>query len=154
MPELNEMSFDDLVPKNSKYLSKEDVGEDGTILTIKGFSLEMIKGDKGEEDKVVLTFQEPNVKPMVINRTNSQLLRQSTGAKTAGEARGHQIVVYNDPSVGFGGKVVGGLRIKKVPGAPKPARTAAPPRGPASTRVAPAAPVNAEEFQEDASIPF
>lgn len=122
--DLNSLSFDALVPKNSKYLSKEDVGEDGLILTIKGFKMETIKGDDQEEDKVILYFEE-DVKPMVINRTNSQLLAVCTGAKTAGDAKGKEIVVYNDPTVGFGGKITGGLRIKKVAGAPKPAARSA-----------------------------
>ncbi len=59
-----------------------------------------------------------DVKPMVLNRTNAQLVGVCTGAKTAGEARGKQIVVYNDPTISFGGKIVGGLRLKKLSGAP------------------------------------
>lgn len=123
MTDLNALSFDQLVPKNSKYLSKEDVGEDGLILTIRGVRMETLKTDEGDEDKVVLHFEE-DVKPMVLNRTNSQLLGAATGAKNAGEAKGKQIVVYNDPTVGFGGKITGGLRIKKIAGAPKPAPAA------------------------------
>lgn len=118
--ELNSLSFDQLVPSESKYLRKEDVGEDGLTLTIKGFKFESIKGDDGDEDKVVMHFVE-NVKPMVLNRTNASLLKVITGCSTAGEARGKQVVVYNDPTVSFGGRVVGGLRLKKVPGQPKTA---------------------------------
>lgn len=118
MADINSMSFDSLVPSNSKYLSKDDVGEDGLVLTIKGFRSETIKGDDGEEEKIVLHFME-DVRPMIINRTNSQLIGVCTGAKTAGEARGKQIVVYNDLTVSFGGKITGGLRIKKVTGPAK-----------------------------------
>lgn len=118
MNDLNSMTFDQLVPSNSKFLTKDDVGEDGLVLTIKGFRMETLKGDDSEEDKMVLHFTE-DVKPMVLNRTNAQLVGVCTGAKTAGEARGKQIVVYNDPTVSFGGKITGGLRIKKVTGAPK-----------------------------------
>lgn len=119
MSDINSLSFDELVPSNSKYLSKGDVGEDGLILTIKGFRMETLKGDDGEEDKMVMHFVE-DMKPMVLNRTNSQLVGVATGAKTAGDAKGKQVVVFNDPTVGFGGKITGGLRIKKVAGAPKP----------------------------------
>src|SRR5574343_1728445 len=101
---LNDLSFDNLVPSESKYLAKGDVGEDGLILTVKGFRMETVKGEGGDEDKVVLHFAE-DVKPMILNRTNSQLLAVATGAKVAGEARGKQIVVYNDPTVSFGGKI-------------------------------------------------
>lgn len=123
---VNDLSFDQLVPSNSKYLTKDDVGEEGIVLTIKGFRMETLKSDDGEEEKMVLHFAE-DVKPMVLNRTNAQLVGVATGAKTAGEARGKQIVVFNDPTVSFGGKITGGLRIKKLVGAPKPAPAAAMP---------------------------
>lgn len=118
MSDINSLSFDELVPSQSKYLAKSDVGEDGLILTIKGFRMETLKSDEGDEDKMVMHFME-NVKPMVLNRTNAQLVGVATGCKTAGEAKGKQVVVFNDPTVGFGGKITGGLRIKKVSGAPK-----------------------------------
>lgn len=114
------MTFDQLVPSNSKYLTKDDVGEDGVVLTIKGFRMETLKSDDGEEEKMVLHFTE-DVKPMVLNRTNAQLVAVATGAKVAGDARGKQVVVYNDATVSFGGKITGGLRIKKLAGAPRPA---------------------------------
>jgi len=117
---VNDMTFDQLVPSKSKYLTKDDVGEDGVILTIKGFRMETLETDDGNEDKMVLHFME-DVKPMVLNRTNAQLVGVATGAKIAGDAKGKQIVVYNDPTVSFGGKITGGLRIKKVAGAPKAA---------------------------------
>jgi hypothetical protein len=120
------MSFDQLVPTDSKYLKQGDVGEDGVILTIRGFKQEDMKTDDGStETKVILHFVEDGYKPMVLNRTNSELVGKATGAANAGEARGKQIVVYADPSVGFGGKVTGGLRIKKVAGAPAIPRQAA-----------------------------
>ena len=120
MSSINDLSFDQLVPSNSNYLKKDDVGEDGLILTIKGFKSETIDGDDGKEDKVIMYFVE-DMKPMVVNRTNSQLIGICTGAKNAGEARGKKIVVYNDPTISFAGKITGGLRIKKVAGEPKAA---------------------------------
>lgn len=113
MTDLNSLSFDQLVKSKSKYLGKEDVGEEGLVLTIKGFRMEVLENDEGDEEKTVVHFIE-DVKPMVLNRTNSQLIGVCTGAKTAGEAKGKQIVVYNDPTIAFGGKIVGGLRIKKA----------------------------------------
>lgn len=120
MTDINSMSFDELVPSNSKYLSKSDVGEDGVVLTIKGFRMETLKSDEGDEDKMVMHFAE-DVKPMVVNRTNAQLIGVATGARNVGESKGKQIVVFNDPTVGFGGKITGGLRVKKVGGVPKTA---------------------------------
>ena len=107
------MSFDELVPKNSKYLAKEDVGDDGVIITVRGFKKETLKSDKGDEEKVILYFMEEEYKPMVLGNTTSTQLGKATGALTAGEARGKKIVVFNDESVMFGSKNTGGLRIKK-----------------------------------------
>lgn len=118
MTNVNDLSFDELVPSKSKYLAKGDVGEDGLILTVRGFRMETLEGDQGDEDKMVLHFQE-DVKPMVLNRTNAQLISVATGASRAGDAVGKQIVVYNDPTISFGGKITGGLRIKKITGAPR-----------------------------------
>ena len=124
--DLNSLSFTQLVPTQSNFLKKDDVGEDGVILTIKGFAHETIKGDNGDETKVIMHFVEEGYKPMVLNSTNATVLGKITGAATAGEARGKQIVVYDDPSVSFGGKVTGGLRLKRVQGAPAAPRAAAP----------------------------
>lgn len=122
--DLNSLSFTQLVPTQSQFLKKDDVGEDGVILTIKGFSRESIKGDNGDEEKVVMHFIEEGYKPMVLNNTNAAVLGKITGASVAGEARGKRIVVYDDPSVSFGGKVTGGLRLKRVQGQPAAPRAA------------------------------
>ena len=122
---LDNLSFEQLVPGGSKYLRRADVGEDGMVLTIKGFKLETVKGDDHDEEKTVLHFVE-DVAPMILNRTNAALLAVCTGCKTAGEAKGKQITVYDDPTVSFGGRVTGGLRIKKIPGAPRAAPKAVP----------------------------
>lgn len=123
--DLNSLSFAQLVPTNSNYLKKEDVGEDGVILTIRGFKQETLKTDSGDEQKIVMYFMEEGYKPMVLNTTNATLLGKITGCQTAGEARGKQVVVYDDPTVSFGGKNTGGLRLKKVSGAPSAPKQAA-----------------------------
>ena len=70
--DINTLSFDKLVPKDSKYLTQADVGEDGVDLTIRGFKQESVKGDHGDETKVVLHFLETGFKPMILNQTNSK----------------------------------------------------------------------------------
>lgn len=106
-------TFGDLVPSKSEYLSKGDVGEGGLIVTIKGFTTEPVKNDDGTDNKVVMHFVE-DLKPMILNNTNSQLIQVCTGAKNTGEAKGKKIIVYNDPTVSFGGKITGGIRIRKA----------------------------------------
>jgi len=116
---LDSLTFDKLVPTDSKYLRKEDFDEDGEVVTIKGFKYEDIKTDDGGLEQKTVLYLEEHEKGLVLNRTNASLIPICTGAKTAGDARGKRVVIYVDPTVGYGGKVVGGLRLKKVPGAPK-----------------------------------
>ena len=125
---LDDMTFSQLAPTESRYLKQDDVGEDGMILTVKGFSREDFDRDDGtKEQKTILHFVE-NVKPMVIGPTTAELLRDATGATLAREAKGKQIVVFADRTVMFGGKRTGGLRIKRIPGAPRtPGKPAAAP---------------------------
>ena len=80
------------------------------------------------------------MKPMILNRTNASLIPVVTGARTAGEAKGKKVVVFFDPTVSFGGKAVGGLRLKRIPG---------PPRAPGTPK---APPPPAEDFNDEIPI--
>src|SRR4051812_605670 len=93
----------------SKYLKKEDVPSPVT-LTIQKFAMETIKGDKGEETKPVIHFM-GGAKPMVVNTGNATLLDELYG--DTDNWAGKQITVYTDPNVMFGGKRIGGLRLRK-----------------------------------------
>jgi hypothetical protein len=123
MTDINTMTFDQLSPTNSKYIQKHEV-DPAVIVTIRKFAMEDIDNDGGTEQKLVCYFKEFE-KGLVVNRTNSQLLQLATNAKNAGDAVGKEIILYNDPSISFGGKVTGGIRIRKVD-AP-PVRKAPPP---------------------------
>jgi hypothetical protein len=120
--DINTLSFDRLVPKDSKYLAQADVGEDGVDLTIRGFKQESVKGDHGDEQKIILYFVEEGYKPLILNQTNSKRIGIATGCKSAGEAKGKVINVYADPMVEFGGELVGGLRIRKAVGIKPPVK--------------------------------
>lgn len=114
------MNLDELVTGNSEYLRKEDVTEAGVNLTIKGFKRVKVKNDDGEEDKVAMYFVEEGYKPLLLNITNKNRLKVATGESTVEGVKGKTICVFNDPYVEFGGKIVGGVRIRAANGA-KPA---------------------------------
>lgn len=107
----------------SKFLRKEDFDED-RVLTIKGVKLEDMPGDSGDQ-KWVLYFRE-EAKGMALNVTTIRVLEQAFGDDTD-QWVGNRVMVYVDPNVSFGGKVVGGLRLRtpkkgpKAPAAPAPA---------------------------------
>jgi hypothetical protein len=105
----------------SKYLQKEDCGERGILVTIKGVSQERIGRGPDAEMKYILHFQEPGVKPMVLNKTNGQRIAKITGVTESCEVGwvGHKIVCYNDPDVEFAGEVIGGVRVR-APRLPPP----------------------------------
>lgn len=105
----------------SKFLRKEDFDED-QICTIKGCKLEDVGRDDAPEQRWTLYFRE-HIKGMVLNVTTIRVLEQSYGGDSDMWI-GKPVTVYVDPNVSFGGKVVGGLRlrIQKVKASPRPSQ--------------------------------
>lgn len=106
----------------SKFLRKEDFDED-RVMTIKGLKLEDMPGDDGQQ-KWVLYFRE-EAKGMALNVTTIRVLEQAYGDESDAWI-GNKVMVYVDPNVSFGGKIVGGLRLRtpKRPAKPAPPPTA------------------------------
>lgn len=105
---------------DGKFLKKEDV-DPAKLVTIKGLAKQNAGRDDNPEMKWTMSFQELS-KPLVMNGTNLQLCAHALGTDETDNWIGKQIVLYNDPSVQFQGKLVGGVRIraakKKVVSAP------------------------------------
>jgi len=115
MPRISEMI-------QSNYLKKEDI-EDDTIVTIVGVKKANIAREDQEAEYKWLIQVKEFEKPMVLNSTNIQLCAKACDSESTDDWKGQQIVIYVDDSVSFGGKLVGGLRIKKLKRA-KPATAA------------------------------
>jgi len=96
-------------------MKQDDVPEDGKIVTIEAFEKRVIEGRNGESDreKVCVKFEEYD-KWLVLNATNGDAIRIYTNTKQPYESIGKQIEIYVDPTVAFGGKIVGGIRIRPV----------------------------------------
>jgi hypothetical protein len=123
--ELNDnMTLDQAVPRQSKYLSKEDC-EPPVLATIAGMGMAELEGDHGTENRTVLYFN-GDLKPLVLNQTNKELLKAVTGATTVGEVKGKAIVLFNDNTIMFGGKMVGGIRIRAAQQDTPPGLTSGP----------------------------
>ena len=113
------MHISKLMP--SKYLKKEDLDQD-VLVTVSGVSIENVARDnEPEENKAVLHFKEYD-RGLVCNSTNLQLCAKACGSEDTDDWIGQQVVLYVDDNVSFGGKIVGGLRIRaarrKQPHAP------------------------------------
>ncbi len=132
------MNLSDL--KSSKYLRKEDIGA-GMLVTITGVGQENVAKEGAEpEMKAVLHFDELE-KPMVLNSTNGQIIAKIAGTEENIETTwiGARIVIYNDPNVSFGGKLIGGIRVR----APK-----------AGVAVSPAQAKAKPQMADDSGLPF
>ena len=107
----------------SSYLKQSDFNEAGFIVTISYIEQKNVApNDEPAENKWVIYFNEFE-KGMVLNSTNIQALAKATGSDDTDDWKGKEVIVYVDPTVGYGGKVTGGLRVKKyaVPEAPQAA---------------------------------
>ncbi len=103
MPRTNEM-----IP--SKFLKGADVG-DGKLVTIGNVTRENVGTEEEPEAKWAVHFKE-FAKPLVLNKTNINRLERMCSSDNTDDWAGKQCVVYFDPDVEFGGKTVGGLRVR------------------------------------------
>jgi hypothetical protein len=103
---------------SSKFLKKEDC-DPAILVTIRGVKEENVGTDQEPESKWTLLFQE-DVKPLVLNSTNLQLIARIMESDNSDDWTDRQIVAYNDPNISFGGRLVGGIRVR-APNKPKKA---------------------------------
>jgi len=111
--------------KNSKFLGKEDCPSP-ILLTFASPSVvheNVAMEGHPQEMKWCGRFLETQ-KMMVFNTTNLELAALATGQTNTDNWPGKKIVVFIDPTVQMGGKLVGGIRIRaprNQPAAPAPA---------------------------------
>lgn len=101
----------------STYLKKEDIGT-GKLMTINAFAQENVAPEgKPDEMKWVMYFREAQ-KGLVLNPTNLELCTRAMGGDDETDHWvGRQVVLYVDHNVSYGGKLIGGIRIR----GPRPA---------------------------------
>ena len=104
-----------------KYLKKEDC-DPPMLVTIDRFEEENVaREDQPTDMKWVMYFKD-NEKGLVMNSTNLQLAAIAFGTQETDEWIGRALVLYHDPNVSFGGKLVGGIRVRAPKGQKKPAK--------------------------------
>lgn len=137
MPNISEM-------RESKFLKQTDVGA-GSLMTIESCEQHNVAKEGAEPElKWCLSFLEAE-KPLVLNSTNIQLCARICGSDNTDDWIGKKVVLYTDPNVSFGGKIVGGIRVR----APK-AKVAAP----AKAAPPPPQPVDEVDVLTDDDVPF
>ena len=97
--------------KETNYLKKESC-DPPILVTMDHLDQKNVALEGEPEDlKYCLHFKE-DVKPMILNSTNAQLIARAVGSEETEDWPGKQIVLYNDPNVSFQGKLVGGIRVR------------------------------------------
>lgn len=130
MPDISQM-------KSSKYWKADDLKPGPQLLNMLNVTEENVAmaGQKPEM-KWCLHFSNSD-KPMVLNPTNMDLIALATGHSNTDDWAGKQIVLYYDPTIQMGGKIVGGIRARAprlknpapaVPPAPRPVAHTPPPK--------------------------
>ena len=108
MPNVNDL-------KTSKFLKKEDV-DPPVLVTIKSYEeMNVAMESQQPEMKWCLTFHELD-KPLVLNQTNGQLISVVAKSGDFDDWLEKKIVLYDDKTVMFAGKVTGGIRVRAPKG--------------------------------------
>ena len=103
------------IVSDPNYLGEADFQEgEEKILTIKGVKqAETIVTAEGKSQKAVLHFAE-QVKPMILNVTNSKAIQKVVGSPYFEDWPGHEIQLYIDPRVKAFGEVVAAVRVRPM----------------------------------------
>jgi len=97
--------------KNSKYLTQHDV-EPPVVVTFQAYREENVAQDGENADpKYIFKFRELD-KPLVMNFTNGSLVESILGTDDFDQWMGKEVVLYRDPTISFGGRITGGIRIR------------------------------------------
>ncbi len=112
MPKVGEML-------ESKYLKKEDADPARLVTVASVGQVNLAMDGKPPEYKWIMNFEELQ-KPMVMNSTNIRLCEMIFNSDDTDHWIGNKLVIYNDPTIPFQGKLVGGIRVR----APKQQKSA------------------------------
>lgn len=97
--------------RESKYLKKEDC-DTGILFTIREMKQENVAKDDEPDDMKWILYSEEYPKGLVLNSTNAQLIAGIVKSEETDDWPGKRIVLFNDPSVSYAGKVTGGIRVR------------------------------------------
>jgi hypothetical protein len=91
----------------------EDLAEAGSnlVFTISHVRQEFGAKVAGKKGDFNIAYFKEKIKPLVLNATNSKVLKERTGSAFVEDWGGIIIQLYIDPSAKFGTETVGGVRI-------------------------------------------
>ena len=118
-----------------KYLKKEDVPSPALVTVARVTVENVARDDEPDEKKCVVHFEELE-RGLVMNSTNLQIAARALGSDDTDDWPGGKLVIFTDENVSFGGRVVGGLRLRA-------------PKGQAAAKPAPVRPNPVAEMDDD-----
>lgn len=101
----------------SQYLGKQHINPDEDLVA----TIEKVEANKvtdarrnSNEEKRILYFQEPEIRPLILNSTNGSRIEKLLGTPYTEEWAGHKIALFLDKTVpnNFGGEP-GGIRVRE-----------------------------------------
>ena len=92
------------------FIKKEDLAAGPQRFTIQGVSKTTFEAKNGQPAEDVLQL-ELDERQFSLNKTNIKILIGAHGGKTDGWI-GKSVILYVDPNVMFGGRLVGGVRVQ------------------------------------------
>jgi len=101
---------------NSDYLGSCDL-EDGKDLkaVIKHVTVGEVKNTDGKkQNRNIATFTDPNIKPMILNVTNSKIVKKFAGSVFIDDWNNIPVQIYTKDDIKAFGEVTEGLRIRTV----------------------------------------
>lgn len=107
-----EMDLNDF--RNSTYLTQRDV--ENLPARERRVTVDRVEAERvGEEkDLKLVTYFVTLDKGLVTNMTNGEILSQIVGSTKTSDWHGADVEIYVDPSIGFGGKRTGGIRLRPL----------------------------------------
>ena len=99
---------------NSDYLGSCDLDEGKDLkLVIKSVTVQEVQNTDGKkQDRNVATFTDSKVKPMILNVTNSKIIKKFAGSSYINDWNNIAIQVYIKDDIKAFGEVTEGLRIR------------------------------------------
>jgi len=101
---------------NSDYLGSCDLddGKDLKVI-IKHVTVGEVKNTDGKkQNRNIATFTDPNIKPMILNVTNSKIVKKFAGSVFIDDWNNIPVQIYTKDDIKAFGEVTEGLRIRTV----------------------------------------
>jgi hypothetical protein len=110
------------------YLKQEDLQGKQARVVIGSVVIEEIQGDNNKKESKPVAHFVGKDKGLVLNKTICAELESITGTDDIDNWGGTPVILFVDPNVMYGGKKVGGIRVKAVaaPAPPPPPPTREP----------------------------